>query len=120
MGELRTLHCFTKREQTLIGLWDNGEIVDPGLLKQLDIELGGETLRLTQRLFDHMSFFDACETLIQPVVEIAESAVVEAHQSQDCGVKVRYVRSIFDSFETEFIGCSDRLAAFYAAASQPH
>ena len=35
-------------------------------------------------------------------------------------MQIGHVAAVFDGQEAQFIGCADRLSAFYARAGQPH
>ena len=52
-------------------------------------------------------------------IAVCQFFVVEAHQSQNCGLQVVNVDGLLDSFEAEFVGRSMNLAALHTAASQP-
>src|SRR5881396_160014 len=76
--------------------------------------------RLGQRLLNHAPVEHTGQTLIEPLVEIRELRVVEAHQVKNRRVQIADVTGLFDGPEPDFVGSADGLATLDAAAGQPH
>ena len=56
----------------------------------------------------------ARQALVEPLVEVGEPGVVEAHQMQDCCVQVGNMPWVLDGLEAQLVRRADRLAALHA------
>ncbi len=72
-----------------------------------------------QYLLDDLAT-DSGQTVIEALVEVGQSRVVQAHQVEDGGVEVGDMATVVDGIETELVGRSNGLATLDPRTGQPH
>src|SRR5262245_15537054 len=69
--------------------------------------------RSRQNVLDDLAT-NAGESIIEALVEVRQPRMIQAHQVQNRGMKVRDMTALLHRIEAEFVGGADRLAAFDA------
>src|ERR1700733_1467171 len=75
---------------------------------------------LSNQFLDHAGWFDAGQTLVEPLVAVAEPFVIETQQVQDRGMELVDVDRVFDDVVGEIVGLAVDRAGSRAAAGHPH
>ena len=79
----------------------------------------GRAICSRQYLLDDLAA-DSGQAVIEALVEVGQSRVVQAHQVENRGVEVGDMATVVDGIETELVGRSNGLAALDPRTGQPH
>ena len=91
----------------------------PHRVRSHDGEVISETI-LSKDLAHDARWFDACQSLIEPLVLERQPIVIDAELIQDCGVHVANVNRVFKNVVRPVVGLPKFEAAFDTGSGHPH